>query len=190
MTAHPLDYARDELAHRTRRGLGMPLAGMLFWLAAAGLGAFSGWPPKTLALAMFIGTGAVFPLGWALTRALGGDLMAKHPQLTPLGMTLNFIQFAYWPALLAVYGREPMLVPLLMGTLFGSHFIPYGWFYRSRGYTVLGAGCVASSTLVQLAWPQHVFTAIPLACAASYALGAALVAGENRRARDSVLSPA
>jgi len=188
--ATPIDHARDELARRTQRGLGMPLAGLVFWLAMAGLDAFSTLPPKTLALAMFFGTGAVFPLGWALTRALGGDLMAKHPQLTPLGMTLNFIQFAYWPALLAVYGREPLLVPLLMGTLFGSHFIPYGWFYRSRGYTVLGIGCVVSSTLVQLVWPQQAFTAIPLACAASYAFGAALVAGENRRARAAGYAPA
>lgn len=190
MAANPIDLARDELAQRTQRGLGMPLAGLLFWLAMAALGAFSGWSPKTLALAMFFGTGAVFPLGWALTRMIGGDLMAKHPQLTPLGMTLNFIQFAYWPALLVMYAREPMLVPLLMGTLFGSHFIPYGWFYRSRGYTVLGIGCVAGTTLVQLASPQQVFTMIPLACAASYALGALLVTTENRRTRTAALAPA
>lgn len=175
--------ARDPFALRTARGVGMPIAGALYWTAIAVLAAAGDLGDRTLALAMFFGTGAVFPLGWALTRALGGDLMAKDPVLTPLGMTLNFVQFAYWPAIVAVFFAATPLVPLLMGTLLGSHFIPYGWLYRSRGYLVIGIGSVLAATAAHVLAPAQAFIAIPAALACVYAAGIAIVLGENRRLR-------
>ncbi|HET7845347.1 MAG TPA: hypothetical protein VFL14_14415 [Xanthomonadales bacterium] len=172
-----IDAMRDEIAAITQRGIGMPMAGMAYWIAMAALG--SVLAPKAAALAMFFGTGAVFPLGWWLTKRAGGDLMHKGHPLTGLGMTLNFVQLAYWPVVLAVFGRDPMLVPLTLGTLFGSHFLPYGWFYRSRGYGALGIAAPVVATLLQLAAPARAFVLIPLGVAACYALAIALVHREN-----------
>lgn len=172
-----LDTLRDEIARITRRGIGMPIAGTVFWLAFALLGA--SLPPRGASLLAFVATGAVFPLGWALTRALGGDLFAKGHPLNGLGGMLNAVQFCYWPVLVAVYFTRPELVPFTMATLFGSHFLPYGWFYRSRGYLGLGLGVPLVATALQLAAPAHAFVAIPLAVAAVYALAVARVAHEN-----------
>lgn len=172
-----IDAMRDELAAITKRGVGMPVAGMVYWIAMAALGARLG--PRQAALAMFFGTGAVFPLGWWLTKLAGGNLMHKGHALTSLGMTLNFVQLAYWPIVLAIFGREPMLVPLALGSLFGSHFLPYGWFYRSRGYTTLGISAPIVALLLQLAAPTRTFVLIPLGMAACYAVAVALVQREN-----------
>jgi hypothetical protein len=172
-----LDTLRDEIARITRRGIGMPAAGMAFWLAAAQFGQM--YTPRGAALATFFATGAVFPLGWWFTRLAGGDLFAKGHPLNGLGGTLNAVQFCYWPVLVAVYFTRPELVPFTMATLFGSHFLPYGWFYRSRGYLGLGMGVPLVATALQLAAPAHAFVAIPLAVAAVYALAVARVAHEN-----------
>lgn len=172
-----LDTLRDGIARITRRGIGMPIAGLLYWLAVAALGA--SLPPQRAALYAFFATGAVFPLGWALTRALGGDLFAKGHPLNGLGGTLNGVQFCYWPVLIAVFFVRPELVPFTMGTLFGSHFLPYGWFYRSRGYALLGLGAPLVATALQLAAPAHAFVAIPLGVAAVHALAVAQLAREN-----------
>lgn len=174
---HSLDSLRDEIARITRRGIGMPIAGTVFWLAFAAVGA--GLSPRGASLIAFFATGAVFPLGWAMTRALGGDLFAKGHPLNGLGGTLNGVQFCYWPVLIAVYFVRPELVPFTMATLFGSHFLPYGWFYRSRGYALLGLGAPIVATALQLAAPAHAFVAIPLGVAAVHALAVARVAREN-----------
>jgi hypothetical protein len=129
---------------------------------------------------MFIATGAVFPIGWWLTSAVGGNLMHKGSPLSALGMTLNFVQLAYWPLVIVVFHRDPMLVPLALGSLFGSHFLPYGWFYRSRGYTALGISAPVVATLLHLAAPGRAFVLIPLGMAACYAVSIAMVWRENQ----------
>lgn len=173
-----IDLARATLAHRTRRGIGMPVAGLLFWLGFAALGATQ--PPKTASLLAFFATGLVFPLGWWFTRLAGGDLMAKVAPLTSLGMIANFTQLLFWPVLIAVFLLRPEWVPFTMGALFGSHFLPYAWIYRSRGYAVLGVGCPVAATVAQLAAPQLAMVGVPLAVASVYALAVVLLAGENR----------
>ncbi len=173
-----LDSMRDEIARVTQRGIGMPAAGLAFWLTAAQLGQM--YAPKTAAVLWFIATGAVFPLGWLITRWAGGDLMAKGYPLTALGGLLNAVQFFYWPVLIAVFFVRPELVPFTMGVLFVSHFLPYGWFYRSRGYTLLGIVGPLAAIGLQLAAPAHAMTVIPLAMAACYAAALALLIAENR----------
>jgi hypothetical protein len=172
-----LDQMRSDLARRTRRGIGMPLTGALWWLGLAALG--SSFPARTANLVAFFATGAVFPIGWLLTRACGGDLMARSP-LTALGMQLNFVQFAYWPVLIAVHYAQPQLVPFTFAVLFGSHFMPYGWYYRSAGYLLLGIGAPLAATLMQIFAPQASHGGLPLALAAVHLLAVARLAFENR----------
>lgn len=176
-----LDRERDRMAVATKRGLGMPIAGLLFWLAFAALVATK--PPATAALLAFFATGLVFPIGYAITRALGGDLFDKSP-LASVGLIFNFSQFAYWPVLIVVYRIDPTLVPFAMAVLFGSHFAGYGWLYRSHGYWTLGIGMPVLATLLQVATPQPTQW-IPLAAALVHAIAVALAWGENAHERRS-----
>ena len=174
-----LDRLRDELARITQRGIGMPIAGMIFWLAAAF--AESRLSANSAALFAFFATGIVFPMGWAITRLLGGDLMHKGHPLTSLGMLLNFVQLFYWPILIAIFAIRPSLVPFVMSCLFGSHFLAYGWLYRSRGYTTLGIAGPTAATILQVLTPVHSNVAIPATTAIVYLIAAVLLHGENRR---------
>ncbi len=122
----------------------------------------------------------MFPIGVAISKMIGADLFSKgHPQ-TRLGMTLNFVQFAYWPILVLVFKVAPEWTSYVMAVLFGSHFLPYGWFYRSAGYTALGIGSIVVPTVLVLAGvraPEHV----ALAMAAMYVACVVRVHFENRR---------
>ncbi len=176
-----LDRLRDDSARITQRGIGMPIAGSLFWLAFAALGWF--YPPKTAALLGFFATGAVFPLGWWFTHLAGGNLMPKGHPLNGLGGMLNAVQFFYWPVIILVYALFPNYVPLVFGVLFGSHFLPYGWMYRSAGYLGLGIGAPVVSVMVQMISPANAAWVLPLAVAATYWIAIARIHWENRRAR-------
>jgi hypothetical protein len=176
LVTRAIDFERARLAELTKRGVGMPIAGMLFWIAAAVF--VRRWPTNTALLAMFIGTGAVFPIGLAITRAFGGDLFAKSERFQSLGMLFNAAQFFFWPVVILVFRVAPEWTPFTMCVLFGSHFMGYAWLYRSRGYAVLTAGTVVVPCAAVLIAGDALFTMIPLLAAAVYAVAAVVLIRE------------
>ncbi len=179
--AAAIDSERARLAGLTARGVGMPIAGMLFWLAVA---AFTRTMPlKSALLWSYISTGAVFPVGLLLTRAFGGDLFAKSPTLTPLGLLFNAMQLLFWPVIILVHRVSPEWVPYVMATLFGSHFLGYAWLYRSRGYAVLALGTTTVLTAAVLVARDPLVTTVPLLAAAVYAVAVGFLLSEHRHAR-------
>ncbi len=84
-----LEAEKTRCIRETRMGLGMPIAGMIYWLAYAFL--VSRFRIDSAVYLSFFATGLVFPLGILFTKMLGGDLFAKSPSLTPLGLMLAAI---------------------------------------------------------------------------------------------------
>lgn len=182
------EQERDRLAHETRKGIGMPVAGLLYWIAVAlVLGAF---PPATALVICFVMTGPVFPVGYGLTRLAGGDLFAKSPTLTPLGMQLAALQLFYWPVIVVVYRQAPMWTPFALAVLFGSHFLPYGWLYRSRAYMVLSVSVAGVLTAAVLIAGDPLYRLVPLLTAACYAVAVAMLWRENVRLGSMSPAPA
>jgi len=163
------DAERDRLALLTRKGIGMPAAGLLLWLALAIL--VRVWPQHTALIAAFVLTGLVFPMGILLTRIAGGDLFAKSAALTPLGLQLAAMQLLYWPVLIVVFRVAPSWTLFTMAVLFGSHFLPYAWYYRSAGYGMLAVSVaiVLSAAAVTTRDSMHLLT--PILTAACYGAG-------------------
>lgn len=167
------DAERDRLSRLTRKGIGMPLAGMLYWLAVAFL--LRAFPQKTALVFSFALTGMVFPIGALLTRFAGGDLFAKSASLTPLGLQLAAIQLFYWPVIVVVFRRAPEWTPFALAVLFGSHFLPYAWLYRSAafGFLAVATTLVVSAGVIVTRSP--LFTTVPLLAAACYAVAVFLL---------------
>lgn len=176
-----IDAERARLARATVRGVGMPIAGLVFWLAVAVL--LRELPLKTALFWSYCATGAVFPLGVLLTRALGGDLFARSETLTPLGMLLNAMQLFFWPVIILLGIVAPLWVPYVMATLFGSHFLGYAWLYRSRGYAVLSVGVSVLLTAAVVYARDPLYTTVPLLTAAVYAVAILFLLQERRRER-------
>ena len=121
----PIDLAleefeaeRDRLSLLTRKGIGMPAAGLLYWLGVA-----------------------------LLVRAL--------PQKTAL--------------------VAPNWTPFTMAVLFGSHFLPYSWLYRSRGYGFLAIGIAIVAIAGIFIVRKPLYTTIPLLAAACYAVAVVML---------------
>ncbi len=176
-----IDAERARLARATARGIGMPIAGLLYWLVVA---AFVRELPVRQALFWsFCATGAVFPVGVLITRWFGGDLFAKSERLTPLGLLLNGMQLLFWPVIIVVWRIEPTWVPFTLATLFGSHFLGYAWLYRSRGYAVLSLGVSVVLTAAVLVARDPLYLLTPVLAAAVYAVAIAVLFLEWRDAR-------
>ena len=176
-----IDRERQRLAAATARGVGMPIAGTLYWLGVAAL--LELLPLRTALFWSYVATGAVFPAGVLLTRAFGGDLFAKSERLTSLGPLMNAMQLFFWPMIIVTGYVAAPWTPFAMATLFASHFLGYAWLYRSRGYAVLAVG-VPVACLVAVVVARDPLTAtIPLLAAAVYAIASSLLLREVRAGR-------
>jgi len=164
---------RDRLALLTRKGIGMPMAGMLYWLAVAFL--LRALPQKTALVFSFALTGVVFPMGALLTRLMGGDLFAKSATLTPLGLMLAAVQLFYWPVIVLVFRRAPEWTPFALAVLFGSHFLPYAWLYRSAGYGFLAVATTLVVSAGVIVTRSPLYATAPLLAAACYAVAVAML---------------
>lgn len=81
---------QNRVIRVTRMGLGMPIAGMVYWLAFAFL--VSRYEIQNAVYLSFFATGIAFTLGILFTRMLGGDLFAKSAALGTLGVQLAAVQ--------------------------------------------------------------------------------------------------
>jgi len=173
-----LNIERRRVSTTSQRGIGMPAAGLLFWLAVAWL--TRRFPVPRAVLYSFFLTGLVFPVGVALTRIAGGDLFTKSAGLTPLGMLLAALQAFFWPIIVLVYVLSPEWTPWAMAILFGSHFLPYAWLHRSRAYAFLSASVAISLTGLALATRAPMPAIVPLITAACYTVAIAWMWKENQ----------
>jgi hypothetical protein len=173
-----LHAEQRRVSTMTQRGIGMPAAGLLFWLAVAWL--TRRFPVPRAVLYSFFLTGVVFPIGVALTRAAGGDLFSRSAGLTPLGLLLAALQIFFWPIIALVYALSPAWTPWAMAILFGSHFLPYAWLYRSRAYGFLAVSVAVCLTALALATRAPMPTTVPLVTAACYLVAIVWMWFENR----------
>jgi hypothetical protein len=161
-----LEAERDRLIRLTRMGIGMPMAGMLFWLLFAFL--VARYKIEGAVVLAFFATGLVFPAGVGITRMLGGDLFAKSRSLASLGLILAAVQLFYWPVIITLFLAAPAWTPYAIAVLFGSHFLPYMWLYRSFGYGLLAVLTAVATTATVLIARGPAPLAVTLVAAACY----------------------
>lgn len=169
---------RRRISRATMKGIGMPIAGMLYWIAIFFV--LRAFPTRTALVWAFVLTGPVFPVGYLVTRALGGDIFAKSTTLTPIGVQLAALQLFYWPIIILVFNLAPEWTPFTLAVLFGSHFLPYGWMYESRGYPFLTVSLAVVMCTGALVTGGPMYGTVPLLAAACYAVAVAMLWTETR----------
>ncbi|HEY4581472.1 MAG TPA: hypothetical protein VIG88_01180 [Lysobacter sp.] len=179
----PLGDARWRLVRITRRGVGMTFATAAFWLAMAGVAAFAGLDAARLGLFLVIGGVLVYPLGFVLDRALGGDLSARGSEFRGLIGAITAGQMLGWPVIVALLITRVELVAFALATMLGVHFLPYGWLYRTPAYWALGVAAVLVASTLQALWPSGANVTVPASMALLHAAAAAAVWRQNRRER-------
>jgi hypothetical protein len=143
------------------RFLAMPIAGTVAWTAAGVLGGI--FPPGAASIALFVCTGAIFPLGLLISRFTGEDLLGRTSQneLDRLfGLTILMANLV-WGIALPFWMIEPSSLPLSAGILAGLMWVPFSWMIQ---HWVGLFHAIARTVLVVAAWflfPGHRFTVIP-----------------------------
>jgi hypothetical protein len=175
--ARSLDAQRAE--YTRRRGLAMPLAGMIVWTLIGIGGALL--PPILAVWSLFIGTGFIAWLGMMLSRFTGENFLDKNK---PKNAFDNFFFHCVAMALLVYAIAIPFFrvdytsLPLTVGILAGLMWLPLSWIIQ---HWVGIFHAVARTLLVTAAWylaPHQRFVVIPAVIVGLY--GVTIIILEQR----------
>jgi hypothetical protein len=176
---------RDELIHFTKKGIGFPFAGLIVMCICAI--AVNLLPQRQALLTTIFATGSTFPIAFFISKIFRVNPFAKLPPLTSLGTVLAGAQFLYWPVLILIMQLAPNWFPFALAILFGSHFIPFGWLYKSKAYYFLGfamplVGCVMAIWGGEFSYAYTFVALIPL-----YLVTCLLLLKENSTVKYAVI---
>ena len=132
-------------------------------------------PIRTVAiLAMLQGTVALPPAFW-LERRLGIERVASDCALRSLSGQMAVSQALVWPDLIAAYSLGPNLVPLVLASLGGVHFLPNAWLQRGHIHACLAVAVSVGAYVIQVILTANKYTVILFCVALLYWAGAILV---------------
>ncbi len=121
-----LDEQRAEFARR--RGLAMPLAGLIVWTLIGAAGAFL--PPILAVWSLFIGAGFIAYLGMMLSRLTGENFLdKKKPKNAFDSLFFHCVAMALFVYAIAIpfFRVDYTSLPLTVGILAGLMWIPFSW---------------------------------------------------------------
>ncbi len=175
--ARSLDEQRQEFARR--RGLAMPLAGLIAWLLIGVGGLFL---PKIIEVWLLFGaTGGVVYLGIFLSRFTGENFLDPNRQKNVFdSLFFHTVAMALLVYAIAIpfFLRDYTSLPLTVGILSGLMWLPMSWMID---HWVGVFHAVSRTALVTAAWylfPDGRFVVIPFVIVAIY--GVTIVVLEQR----------
>ncbi|MFB4165741.1 hypothetical protein ACE1TI_18545 [Alteribacillus sp. JSM 102045] len=124
---------KNDLAIKSKNGIGFLIAGMIVWTVITVI-FFQPLGIREKNIYLFIATGLTFPLAIIISKVIKADWKNKDNPLSRLGLYLNLAQFMYFPIILWAFLTDPENMVLFFAIITGAHFFPYGWLYHAKPY--------------------------------------------------------
>jgi hypothetical protein len=177
-----LDDQRREFAQR--RGLAMPLAGLVAWSIIGVAGVFL--PPGLEVWVLFGATGSILLLGMLFSRFTGENFLDKQrPKNVFDGLFFRTVAMAVLVYAIAIpfFQVDYTSLPLTVGILSGLMWLPFSWII---GHWVGTFHALARTALVTAGWylfPTLRFVVVPAAIVMIYAVTIVVLEARWRRTR-------
>jgi hypothetical protein len=167
MTTH-LQVLRADFDQQAGRSLALPLAGAIVW-AIVGIAALV-LSVRDATLVLLFGSGAIFPLGLALSRLLNEKLMSNtNSPVALMGMSVLMVNLL-WALHLTLFIRDLGYLPLSLGIGLGLHWIVFSWIiHHPLGIIHV---CLRTMLVTGLWWlfPSNQLTAVGVVIAYAYSV--------------------
>ena len=163
----PLDVQRAEFVRG--RLLAMPLAGTIAWAVIAIAGA--ALPMHQAAWVVYIATGMIVYLGMGLSKLTGEDFLAKgKPKNAFDALFFHCVGASLlgWGIAIPLALADPTALPLGVGILAGTMWLPMGWIIRHWIGAFHAIARTALLLALHYAFPEDRYVAVPLGVVAMY----------------------
>jgi hypothetical protein len=161
-----IDELKNELIIDAKKGYPFFIAGTLYWIVMGYLNLLID-SHQQLALYYIFGTGSIFPLAIIYSKILKVNILSKNPLGVMAGIIAG-IQAFYIPVWVIIYIEQFELVPMVIGILGASHFLPYLWIYKSRSYAIFTISMALISFIFGYVIIGQAFSILPFLLAAIY----------------------
>lgn len=155
-----VEFAREELARQTRRGIGNVVAYLLVWIALGALGLLV-QDRSQRALIYLIAAILMWPLSLATSRLLRGAQGLRENPLFGLALLAGASHILTIPLIVGAYLTTPAMMPLYLGVLLGAQLLINTWIYGSLAYLFASLGVVEVATLSGWLAPSAVHVTTP-----------------------------
>ncbi|KAB2329782.1 hypothetical protein F7731_21820 [Cytobacillus depressus] len=173
-----LDDLKNHLIFEGKKGYPFFIAGTVYWLVMFSLGFFIE-SKSQLALCYLVGTCSIFPLAIAVSKVLKVNLLSNNP-LGVLGGIVGGIQAFFLPVWIVIYIEQYELIPMAIGVLGASHFLPYLWVYKSKTYCIFTITMALISFIFGYILISQAFLLLPILLSILYLLTAIILWQESK----------
>ena len=171
---------RLDLYVRLRGGFTFPLAGAIWWGAAAVVGAFV--PLKTWALLAFIGSGLIFPLAIVLSKIFRVDFMNQKSAIDDAIGPAFTGMLLFWPMAFAAYWTAIGLTPLILAIGMAMHWPIIGWTYgRTALYSAHAIVRALAAFALWVLFPDQRHIWVPASVSVVYIATVIAILADSRR---------
>jgi hypothetical protein len=180
-----LDEQRREFTQR--RGLAMPLAGMVAWSIVGVAGVFLS--PVLKVWVLFGATGSILFLGLLFSRFTGENFRDKQrPKNVFDALFLHTVAMAVLVYAIAIpfFQADYTSLPLTVGILSGLMWLPFSWIIGHLVGTIHALARTASVTASWYLFPTLRFVVVPAVIVMIYAVTIVVLEARWRRMRHAV----
>ena len=157
-----LDELRDDMRVSQRGGLPFIAASVIIWLLISAVTAI-GLPQLTENLAVLCCACPLFPLAKGVGKLFGVDIFDRKNPLWKIGVIATCNQMIYLLIVMWAYAATPGKMLMVYAMIFGAHFLPYSWLYKSKIYLVSSIVIPIAALAMGLYLPRTVMAGA-LAC--------------------------
>lgn len=89
----------------------------------------------------------LLPLSFMTSKILGISFSNKENPLSRPGFLFTMNQMLYITIVMWVCAAAPEKMVMVYAIVFAAHLLPFGWLYRSRGYSVMSVFGTAATLI-------------------------------------------
>ena len=138
-----------------KRGIHFILASIILWLGIAVIQT-TDIPVLSKNMLTFCMSTPLMPLAYFISKLLHIPFSDKGNPFSALGIVLSLAQLPYLLIVMWIYRAVPDKMVMVYAMVLGAHFLPFGWYYRSKAYYVAAVIIPIATLLMGCMWDAGV----------------------------------
>ena len=157
-----LEALRDDIRVTQRGGFPFIAGSVIIWTLIAVVTSL-GLPQLTENMAVLCCACPLLPLAYGVGKIFKVDIFDKSNPLWKIGIISTCNQIIYLLIVMWVYAAVPGKMLMVYAMIFGAHFLPYSWLYKSKAYLVTAIVIPIAALAMGLYIPRNIMAAV-IAC--------------------------
>ena len=156
-----LNELRLDIARSQKRGLHFILAAIFIWTLIL-VSQLLDLSLLQQNMFIFCGSAVLIPFALLASKILHVDFQGKGNPLSKLGLLFSLNQLVYILIAMWAFAESPEHMLMIYVIIFGAHFMPYSWLYRSPAYLVMSIAVPVAALVIGLLLPRYFLALLAL----------------------------